>query len=642
MTVTRGDMGENSAIIRAPRPPFRRLRTYAFDPSLTQFSTASINNATLKVRWEVDKDGSDVVEMGPVGEYVEVVDFDPATGAFYPPVDLNDAYLLAQDGLAPSEGNPQFHQQMVYAVVMNTISHFEHALGRVALWSPHRTPDNRFEYVPRLRIYPHALREANAFYDPDKKALLFGYFPASMTDPGNNLPGGMVFACLSQDIVAHETTHALLDGIHPRFIEPSNADALAFHEAFADIVALLQHFTYPEALSHQIAKTRGDLAKQNLLGELAQQFGQALGQYGALRDALGRVNPQTHQWEPHPADPSEYATTTEPHARGAILVAALFDGFLNIYEERVADLLRIATAGTGVLPEGDIHPDLVHRLAQEATKSAQHLLTMCIRALDYCPPVDLTFGDYLRALITADADLVPDDDRGYRLAVIEGFRRRGIFPTDVRTLAVDSLRWRSSDLDELPGFSELLTKLDLSWDQRTDRHEIFKAAQKNGALLHAWVMSDAILKPATPGAKACAEKMGLSMAPAKALPRTSTPEDELPKIEIHSVRPVRRVGPDGQLLVDLVIEMTQKRLELIDPNQADGPTFKFRGGSTLIIDLEKRRVRYAVLKRIASESRLQRQRAFLGNPSQQSLYATYFGDYCSSNGLKFLALHRGF
>ena len=32
----------------------------------------------------------------------------------------------------------------------------------------------------RLRIYAHALRERNAYYSPDKKALLFGYFPAGM------------------------------------------------------------------------------------------------------------------------------------------------------------------------------------------------------------------------------------------------------------------------------------------------------------------------------------------------------------------------------------------------------------------------------------------------------------------------------
>jgi hypothetical protein len=98
--------------------------------------------------------------------------------------------------------------------------------------------------------------------------------------------------------------------------------------------------------------------------------------------------------------------------RGSLLVAAVFDAFVTIYKSRIADLIRIATSGTGVLPAGQLHPDLVNRLAGEASKSAQHVLNMCIRALDYCPPVDLTFGDYLRASPT-DYDLVHDDDLGY-------------------------------------------------------------------------------------------------------------------------------------------------------------------------------------------------------------------------------------
>ena len=69
-------------------------------------------------------------EPGPVGEYVEVVDVDPASGVFYYPVELDHPHLLAKDGLSPSESNPQFHQQMVYAVAMTTIQHFERALGR--------------------------------------------------------------------------------------------------------------------------------------------------------------------------------------------------------------------------------------------------------------------------------------------------------------------------------------------------------------------------------------------------------------------------------------------------------------------------------------------------------------------------------
>jgi hypothetical protein len=142
----------------------------------------------------------------------------------------------------------------------------------MALWRPGPSldPENEDDdshYVPKLRIYPHALREANAYYSPQKIALLFGYYAASDDDPADHLPGGMVFTCLSHDVVAHETTHALLDGMHRAFTEATNPDSLAFHEAFADIVAMFQHFTYPDLVRHQIARTRGDLRMhENALG----------------------------------------------------------------------------------------------------------------------------------------------------------------------------------------------------------------------------------------------------------------------------------------------------------------------------------------------------------------------------------------
>ena len=410
----------------APPPVKRRLRAFAFDPILSRnIETHDINEVTIKIPWDDD------LKPGPIDDYLEVVDYDPATQAFYTPVDLNEKHLLAQDGLPPSEGNPHFHQQMVYAVARTTIAHFERALGRRALWSPRSIKGGKkHDFVELLRIYPHGLREANAYYSPLKKALLFGYFPASSTTPGENMPGETVFTCLSHDIVAHETTHALLDGLHRRFIEPTNIDVWALHEAFADIVALFQHFTYPEVLRHQIARTHGDLEKQNLLGGLAFQFGQAIERYGALRSALGHVDEVTKEWVPERPDPEKILRTTEPHQRGAILVAAVFEAFLTIYKRRIADLLRLAAQNTS-LPQCSLHPDLVERLAQEAAKTARHILNICIRALDYCPPVDVDFGDYLRALITADTDLVKDDRHNYRLAITEAFRRRGIFPRDI-------------------------------------------------------------------------------------------------------------------------------------------------------------------------------------------------------------------
>lgn len=614
------------------RPPFRCLRVYGFDPSLSwRLDTALINQMVLQVPWETGPKGGDLI--GPVGEYLEVVDYDPASGCFYAPVNLDDHFVLAQDGLEPSESDPQFHQQMVYAVAMTTIRNFERALGRRVFWSE-AGKDQDYRFVRRLRLYPHALRQANAYYHPEKKCILFGYFPASAKDPGSNLPGGTVFTCLSHDIIAHETTHALLDGLHRRFIEPTNQDVHALHEAFADVVALFQHFSFPSVLRHQIARTRGDLASQNLLGQLAQQFGQATGTYGAIRDALGKIDPETRKWKPHEPDPNELKSITEPHKRGAVLVAAVFDAFLAIYKSRVADLLRIATSGTGVMPAGDLHPDLVERMAKEASNSASHILSMCIRALDYCPPVDVTFGDYLRALVTADVDLVPDDDRRYRIAVIEAFRRRGIFPEGVRSLSAERLCWEGplaemlADFERLmPGVKELKA-LRPDWSLTSDREKAWKQMRRSASALHQWLLTE--------DGKTLGRCVGLALD-ADALPSIERGEDGLPLVEVHSVRPARRMGPDGQALTDLVIEITQRRRGYLNrdrqtavdsgtvapPPKAD---FQFRGGCTLLIDLETRQVRYCIGKRITSESRLDGQRRFLAKQRDGSLHATYFGD----------------
>src|SRR6516164_5414649 len=103
--------------VRKPPRPNRRLRVYALDPSVGKsLDSIAVNETTLSLPW--DDKPSEPLRPGPVGEYLEVVDVDPASNKVYDPVDLNDEQLLAQDGWPPSEGNPQFHQQMVYAVAM--------------------------------------------------------------------------------------------------------------------------------------------------------------------------------------------------------------------------------------------------------------------------------------------------------------------------------------------------------------------------------------------------------------------------------------------------------------------------------------------------------------------------------------------
>ena len=116
---------------KTPPPPHRRLRAFAFDPIRSQkIETYDINEVTIQLPWE------ETLDVGPTDDYVEVVDVDPASKAFYAPVDLNDKHLLAQDGLPPSEGNPQFHQQMVYAVARTTNRRHLHDLGLLRAQTP--------------------------------------------------------------------------------------------------------------------------------------------------------------------------------------------------------------------------------------------------------------------------------------------------------------------------------------------------------------------------------------------------------------------------------------------------------------------------------------------------------------------------
>jgi hypothetical protein len=638
-----------------------------------------VSEVLTRIPWERDrswqlKNGELAHERGllpgPVGDYLEVIDVDPASGQAYEPVDLNDPHLLATNGLAPSEGTPKFHQQMVYAVAMTTIQHFERALGRQVLWSarPATNAAGKREWfsVQRLRVYPHALREENAYYDPAKKALLFGYFPARPDLAADGMPGGMTFSCLSHDIIAHETTHAILDSMQRYFLEPGHRDVLAFHEAFADLVALFQHFTYPEILRHQIARARGDLGTETLLGMLAIQFGKATGRRAALRSALGET--KNGKWQRRTPDPQAFIDEDEPHARGAILVAAMFDAFLAIYGSRTRDLLRIATGGTGMLPLGDLHPDLVERLAQEAAKAARHLLLMCIRAIDYCPPVDVTYGDYMRALITADYDLMPEDDRHYRVAIIEAFRAWGIYPQDVRTLSVASLRWEPPSASRAvqafaarlrPAFFE--DSLSQLWDEisnarvrvqgrqptfrKLSRMEVAQRVQRFSGGFHDELEREAVdlLKSGT--VKLADRPFGLNLGYGH--------EDDY-RFEVHQVRPVRRQAPDGRMLQDLLIQITQRRPGYLDadrqatenrrymtearqPAAPGRPDFWYRGGVTLILDLESFEVRYAISKDVVNTARLDAQREFILRSSGSSLRELYFGS--ADTGQRLAALH---
>lgn len=590
--------------VRAPER--RRLNIYALDPSLGgALNSYEDQIATIEVR-------NEDLKPGPIGEYLEVVDVDPASNRFYPPVDLENVNLLKQDGARPSEGDPAFHQQMVYAVAMRTIENFELALGRRALWASRwsgRTGGANI-YVPRLRIYPHALRQENAYYSPDRKAILFGYFPANSKVSDLTPPGTMVFSCLSADIIAHETTHALLDGQARTFSEPSNPDVRAFHEAFADITALFQQFTYRDLVRRQIARHRGNLSAASFLGGLARQFGEGTGRSGPLRK-YPDIDPTI-----------TYETTFDTHARGSLLVAAVYRAFLAIVERRTADLVRLATSGSGILPEGELHPDLVERLANETTKSAGHVLKMCIRALDYTPPVDITFGEYLRAIVTADLEAFPTDALGYRVAFLEAFRALQLLPRSLRTVSADTLCWRGWTGAQPRWLSAAIDALGIDLKANWDRKTIFDRSEQRREILRNGILNGMSSQEDCDGLGLQHRLKYFSSLTAKGFQSGTT-------FMVDNVRVSRSVRPDGDLQAQLVAVVRQRRPEALrdDATGTDVDRFWFRGGATLVIDLLGRHgpeIKYSIRKPIVSPSRLSRERAYRSGNDQDALRAMYF------------------
>ncbi len=568
-------------------PIYRPLRVFAIDPAISRLD-GSVE--VVKVPYEP-------LQAGPVGTLFEVDNFNGHTQEHYRRANLDDPKLLMQNGHTPTPSNPEFHQQMVYAVCSLTYATFKDALGRDIAWGFSRTNSHtNNDAGVRLRLRPHAFNGRNAYYDPNKGEICFGYYQADEEVAGRNLPRGFVFTCLSQDIVTHEMTHALLDGLRAHFITPSGADVLAFHEAFADLVACFHHFDYEKVVLTALRRARGNIEDSSLLTNFAQQFGQTIGVKHALRTLIDA----SREGE----IPKQYANVgNQPHERGTVLARAVIEAFCTVFKRKIASDLRLASNGTGILPSGELPVELQQRLVEQAVRLAKQFLAMCIRAIDYCPPVNLEFGDYLRAVITADTDLIPEDPWGYREAWIDAFGRRGIYPRGVVSLSEDALLWQPPDrpIPQIRGLNFAAIQFKGDPGHPADVRELKRQA---------YILGEVVAQPENLNTFGCTQNGD---------PRLGGDTVEPPVIE--SIRTLHRVGPDGQLIFNLIAELTQCRHA-----HQQHVRFDFYGGSTVLIDPEGT-VRYVIRKSVFDNERLERQQAFISSGAGQHFWQDTQGVY---------------
>ena len=522
---------------------------------------------------------------GPRGYRVHVIDYDATTRILYKPFDYPedsvDPFIDPTNDVILND--PNFHAQNVYVIIMRTLARFEFALGRRVSWS---FPGHQ------LKVTPHAFADANAFYSARDEALMFGYFPGRQDT---------IFSCLSHNVVAHETTHALVDGLRGRYTDPASPDQAAFHEGFADVVALLSVFslrdvvmtvldwqadrpttTPDEANFIHRQEVSPEALRRSLLLGLAEQMGQELSRVrgSALRRSV-ELTPSADY-----LSPAQFPEFQEPHRRGEILVAAMMNAFLTIWTQRLSTL--------GFIRGEWLSRD---RVAEEAAEAADYLLTMAIRALDYTPPIHLEFGDFLSALLTADYDIRPDDSKYYfRRHLLESFQRYGIRPSSSAGQMPEAGLWQP------PPQEMVYDRLRFHALSR-DPDEMFRFVWENRDTLK---LSDAAY------------------------------------IRVESLRPCLRIAPDdGFPLHETVaeciqlVELEARELKTIGVRKPDGmpdhTKVTLRGGVALIFD-EFGRLKFAVGTRLLDSER-------------QTSWLQYLWDYGyfepgASLRRRFSAMHR--
>ena len=314
---------------------------------------------------------------GPVTKRVAVLDFDAESGELLPgarfrpppPGRVLGVYEIADENKIYAR---DFIQVNCLATVLKTMYMFEteDTLGRDLSWA--------FD-GPQLLVVPQAGEWANAFYERDSHSLQLFFFKDQ-----RNL-AKTIYTCLSRDIIAHETGHAILDGIAPNLYNAITPQSLALHEAIADLTALLMAFLSHKLCVAVLGHTNGSIEHSTAFSSVAEEFGKAGDpdtEVGCLRELLNDKNLR-------PGDP-DCVVRNEPHELSQVLSGALYTVMVKLH-----DKLKKQYA------EGD--PNREFSVSGKALAvGALQFKRMIFRALDYLPPGEVSFADYGRAIIAAD------------------------------------------------------------------------------------------------------------------------------------------------------------------------------------------------------------------------------------------------
>lgn len=367
------------------------------------------------------------VDAGPRDDRAYVVDaigkaepygyplLPPWRGPRRPPVRPGPAGHF--DHLMP--GTRDFACAHLFGSVRHTLDVWERFFGRPIRW--HFARD-----FPRLELIP--------LLDWDNAQSGYGFIETGWDRARD---GTILQFALSTDTIAHEIGHSILFAeVGVPVAQHRTAAFLAFHEAFADLIALICAMQFDAVLDHVLVATHGNLYVENEINRIAElsRTEQIRVASHSLRmdDVAGITLDAAGDWH-DAAGKGRHA-----HELGLPLLGAVFDILIEIYELALVELGLIGTALDRESRSGDYDAARVERVRQgfaaayagrhagfrEALEYARDYMGFAMaRAIDDLWPDDFGFGRVGAALLDADREM---SGGRYAPFIEESFRWREI------------------------------------------------------------------------------------------------------------------------------------------------------------------------------------------------------------------------
>jgi hypothetical protein len=305
-------------------------------------------------------------------------------------------------------GTDAFDCAHTWAIVRETLTMYERLRGGVPIPWAWNTSGN----TDVITVFPHAGVTANAYYSRSAKALKFFYF----TPTGSPVPPA-VYTCRSLDIVAHETGHAVLDGLKPGWIGGSSAPQTGgLHESFGDLTAIFLALSQLDQVEDVIALSKANLHSKNFIAALAEQFGAALGMSSGLRNADN--------------DLKLSQVGNEVHAISQVFTGGIYDVLADIFAFEWARQRRVKDPALVLL------------------ETAHNLCDLLLQAIDRTPASNATFADVVNQMLACSA--ARGDPAIYRTFLRSRFTLREVVvsPTPLTALAEGRVDFTDQDFIE--------------------------------------------------------------------------------------------------------------------------------------------------------------------------------------------------